>query len=178
MDKAPHDCPTCGRALQSVLDYPSVRIVSVERLPLPEAIDDISEEAAANWLSRRRASGDRAASFGGGINRTPEIDRACQRDDVQQYFRRLESLVGLEVPPSELLPSWKPHGFFRLAHPVPDTKLYVALRERDPRADGLRAAAVEVLSPGPNLGSAGGPTLLPLGDLIQVVYLGLLRPAR
>jgi hypothetical protein len=66
-------CPCCERPFRRVVDYPRVRVQSFERLPLPEAVDTMSEAAAEKWLARRRQANadDRSELREDGINMTP-----------------------------------------------------------------------------------------------------------
>jgi len=164
-------CPTCGRKFKSIRDYPRVLVLSFERLPIPEAVDRFSGEAAEKWLARKRSEG-RAADDG--INRTPEIAKACALAEVQEYRERLAQLTGQIVAPADLKPPFEPSGRFKWAHPIPKTKLFLSLTEEKSEdvSDGL--AVVEVHCDGPNMGSAGGPTLQRLGPIFRIRYQGLL----
>jgi hypothetical protein len=167
-------CPTCGRALKSVLDYPRVRVVSFERLAIPEAIDTFSAEAARRRSSRMRDLGDDPARLlAGGINMTPEIERACSTKEVQDYFARLDALVETEIAPRDLLPQIPADGYFKWAYPVLGTGIYLSLRDAEPASEQERVTEVEVHSKGPNMGSAGGATLQPLGAVARITYQGL-----
>jgi hypothetical protein len=170
-----HRCPTCGRKFKSIRDYPRVLVLSFERLPIPEAVDRWSEAAAEKWLERKRSEG-RAANRSGddGINRTPEIANAYAQAEVQEYLERLAKLAGQIVDPAHLKPPFKPSGRFKFAHPIPETKLFLSLTEEksDDASEGV--AEVEVYCAGPNLGSAGGPTLQALGAIGRLRYQGLL----
>jgi hypothetical protein len=170
-----HCCPTCGRDFKSVLDYPRVRVIAFEQLPIPEAIDTFSAEAARKRIHRMRGPlDDPEKLLSGGINMTPEIERACSTREVQQYFARLQSIVGSEVNPRELLPPLPANGYFKWAYPVPSTGIYLSLSEA--ATEGReRIAEVEVHCNGPNMGSAGGPTLQPLGAVGRLTYEGLLN---
>jgi hypothetical protein len=172
-----HCCPACGRPFKSLLDYPRVRIIGFERLPVPEAMDTFSAEATRRRLSRVRSLKDDPASLmAGGINMTPEIERACSTREVQEYLARLASLVGRELNPHELLPPLPAHGYFKWAYPVPGTAIYLSLSEAEATSEQERVAEVEVHCEGPNMGSAGGPTLQPLGAVARLRYEGLLNP--
>jgi hypothetical protein len=170
-------CPTCGRPFKGVQDYPQVLVLDFERLPIPEAVDHMSDEAAQRQTRRRIERG----SVGGsrpeaGINMTPVVAQACERADVQAYLSQLESLIGQTVAPSKLLPTFPAHGHFRWAYPIADTGVYLSLGEAEPAGPGKRTAHVEMHCKGPNLGSAGGPTLQELGPIALVRYRGLLSP--
>src|SRR5438445_367422 len=124
-------CPTCGRKFKSIRDYPRVLVLSFERLGIPEAIDRMSEAAAEKWLARKRSTG-RAADRDEGINRTPEIARACAREEVQEYLARLAQLTGQIVNPEQLKPPFEPWGRFTWAHSIPESELFLALKEEKP----------------------------------------------
>jgi hypothetical protein len=162
-----HHCPTCGRMFKDILDYPRVRVLDFERLPIPEAVDTFSEAAAEKRLVRRRAERSTADAFPGlredGINMTPVIARACERSEVQDYFARLAAMRGREVEPRELLPPLPAHGIFKRAYPVANTGIYLVLSDAEASTEAGRVAEVEVLCDGQNMGSAGGPTLQLLG---------------
>ena len=179
-----HRCPTCGREFKQVSDYPRVRILAFERLPIPEAVDCWSDAAAQRRLSRRRAERSRADAprDGGqedlqrqdGINMTPVIARACDVTEVKEYLARLAALPGREVTPQDLLPPFAPHARFTWAHPVAETGIYLSLSDAETPAEDARVAEVQVHCDGPNLGSAGGPTLQSLGAVARLRYEGLL----
>ena len=78
------------------------------------------------------------------------------------------------MEPGRLLPRLKPDAIFRGAYPIPGTDLYLSLDEGEPTAAGGRTAEVQILCDGPNLGSAGGPTLQALGAIGRVDYVGVL----
>ncbi len=173
-----HICPTCHRECRRVLDYPRVRIVAVEELPIPEAVDRHSEAAARKRLKRRADAPDSLEEplkrLDEGINMTPAIAEACRTAAVRDYLNQLAALSGQQVEPARLLPRLKRDATFRGAYPIPGTDLYLSLDEGDPTAAGTRTAEVQILCDGPNMGSAGGPTLLPLGALGRVEYVGVL----
>jgi hypothetical protein len=175
---APRCCPTCRREFKGILDYPRVRILGFERLPIPEAVDSMSGAAAEKRLARSRTEqfnpGAPARFREEGINVTPQIARACDTAEVQGYFARLAALSGREVAPRELLPPLAAHGVFRWAYPVPDTGIYLSLSDAESQPDTAQVAEIEAHCEGPNLGSAGGPTLQPLGAVARLRYEGLL----
>jgi hypothetical protein len=109
-----------------------------------------------------------------GINRTPEIAAACARADVQDYFQRLGQMTGQILDPAQLKPPFEPSGRFKFAHPIPETKLFLSLTEEKSHDANEGTASVEVYCDGPNMGSAGGPTLLALGSVGRIRYQGLL----
>ena len=165
------DCPTCGRPFRGAWDFPRVEVLAASRLPTPEIVDD---GMIAPKLSRRLGGapyGERPS----GRNLTPHIDRVLGRPEVTAYFGGLKALVGTTVGPDRLLPPWDADRYFRRAYPVGESGFYLGLREADDstRADGR--AEVELLCDGINFGSAGGPTLSPLGPVVGIRYRGVLH---
>jgi hypothetical protein len=173
-----HHCPCCGREFKDILDYPRVRILEFERLPIPEAVATFSGAAAEKRMARRRAERPDPDALPSlredGINMTPVIARACERSEVQDYFAHLAAMRGREVEPRELLPPFTPDGIFKRAYPVADTGIYLVLSDAEETTETGRVADVEVLCDGPNMGSAGGPTLQSLGAVARLHYEGLL----
>ncbi len=168
-------CPCCQRPFRGIMDFPRVRLLTFERLPIPEAVDTMSEAAAEKWLARRRkaAPNDLHGFQSDGINMTPVIEQACNSEWVIDYLQRLSSLVGKTVKPAGLLPPKPHHRIFKWAHPIPDTKLFLSLGDADD--EPTKSAEVQIHCDGPNLGSAGGPTLQRLGPIARVGFKGLLR---
>jgi hypothetical protein len=168
-------CPACHRAFESVFDYPAIKVTGFEQLPIPEAIDDMSAAAAERrLLAMRNVPGTQNIPRAGGINLTPAIERACNKTLAQEYLLQLKSLVGMEVSPQALLPRIPPDRLFRRAYPIDDTGIYISVDDSKPNEAGERHAEVGVYCEGPNLGSAGGPTLQRLGAIAIVRYEGLL----
>lgn len=165
-------CTCCGRPFRNLFDYPRVRIIAFERLPVPEAVDSLSDAAAEKWLTRQRA-GLRRQSSSEGINLTPEIEQACRAQEVSCYLDRLAAMVGHEVEPAALLPSFPAHTRFQESYPIPETRLLLAIEEAEDSSSPRRTAEIQVLCAGPNLGSAGGPTLQFLGPISRITYEGL-----
>jgi len=178
-----HRCPACGREFKGIADYPRVRTLEFERLPIPEPVDSWSDAAAERRLARLRAERSRPdAPPDGlpeqphreeGISMTPLVATAVNTSAVQDYLARLTALVGREVGPRDLLPPLAAHGRFTWAYPVAETGIYLSLSDSEVRADVARVAEVRVHCDGPNLGSAGGPTLQPLGAIARLRYQGL-----
>ena len=174
MRQRSHRCPACGRAFASILDYPRVRILGFERLPIPEALDYLSPAAAAKTAMARGKSFDPSTWSPEAINRTPEIARAYDTPEVREYLARLATMPGREVAPGQLLPPLKPSGRFKGAYPVANTGIYLSLNDAVAQTGDKRTAEIQVHCDGPNLGSAGGPTLQPLGAIALLHYQGLL----
>lgn len=157
-----------------MLDYPIILVCKVEIHRVSEVIDYVSDEAHNARMARGQALDDEYSEkkFSlHGINRTPEIAAAFESEPVQEYFRALQSQQWKVLPPRELLPRLKPDAYFDGAYPLPETKLYLTLSEAtSERAE--RISQVMCCSKGPNLGSAGGPTLQHLAALASIHYEG------
>lgn len=175
MNEQSHNCPACGRQFNNIMDYPYVRIVSFERLPIPEAIDFTSGAAVEKSLSSQRKEPTTPDSLKhSGINMTPKIGVAYNTTEVIEYLTYLSTLTGQEVIPGKLLPPLKAHGIFKWAYPVSDTGIYLSLNDSAPPIEEKGIAEVQVHCEGPNLGSAGGPSLQQLGTIALIHYQGLL----
>jgi hypothetical protein len=175
MSRTTHRCPSCNREFRNVTDYPKVLLLSVKRLAIPEAVDFFSDRAAEKAMKRIREELLETGHLKqGGINMTPEIARARQHPEVTAYLDSLDKMIGQEVEPHKLLPPFKPHGVFKWAHPVPSTEIFLSLGDDERPTEDQGTAAVQLHSPGPSLGSAGGPTLQPLGAIALLAYRGLL----
>lgn len=167
-------CPTCLRPFEKMLDYPLILVRNVEIHPVSEVIDYFSEEALRARIHRGRALDDQSSVTDlslQGINRTPEIAAVYESEPVQKYFQLLQNQQGKLLPPHELLPKLKPDKYFKQAYPLPGTKLYLVLSE-DASHGVERTCRVVYCCEGPNLGSAGGPTLQHLAALASIYYEG------
>lgn len=176
MNQVNYRCPCCQRPLEKMLDYPTVLVLKVEILPVPEVMDYFSQEAARARLTRSQLSGGKLSNEHldlWGINRTPEVASAYDSEVVQDYFRMLENCQGQEVDPNKLTPQLEPDKYFKGTYPIPGTQLYISLREAELQA-GCRTCRVVLLGKGPNLGSAGGPTLQEFGAVAVMYYHGRL----
>ena len=91
MIRKSHLCPCCNREFKGIFDYPRVLIISFEMLPIPEALDYHSAEAAKK-RSKITAEdiSDPSRIVWRGINMTPEISRACEQADVKEYLEKLK----------------------------------------------------------------------------------------
>lgn len=159
-------CPTCRRPFRSVLDYPAVIVERFEELPVPQS------EGATSARERKRFRSPIERLYE--RDRGPDIINALSRDVVRRYFNDLSKLVGQEVDPQRLRPGWKAHDDSRTSHPIPETKLFLALLESDASSENQGIVEVQVLCDGFNMGSAGGAMLWVLGPVARIRYRGLL----
>ena len=169
-------CPCCLRPLEKMVDYPPVLVRRIERLPIPEVMDFWSDEAQRRRLDRSQLSTAQPSTSDpllDAVNRTPEVAVAYESESIQSYLHVLEGLQGQEVSPGQLVPLLKPDSTFRWAYQIPDTELFVSLAEAEPQG-AERVCKVVIHGRGPNLGSAGGPTLQDFGALAAIHYEGRL----
>jgi hypothetical protein len=103
---------------------------------------------------------------------TPVIAWACVTREVQDYFARPTALQGRDVAPQELLQPFAAHYRFKWAYPFAGTGIYLSLPESETSSDAGRVAEAEVHCDGPNMGSAGGPSLQSLGAVARLRYEG------
>lgn len=167
-------CPTCLRPFEKMPDYPLIFVRKVEVHPVSEVLDYLSPEAHEVKIAREHVLGDESHELKlrlQGINRTPEIAAAYETEPVKKYFQALKSYEGKLMSPDELVPKLVSDKYFKGAYPLPGTKLYLTLSEAKPKRES-RISQVICCCKGPNLGSAGGPTLLHLAALASVHYEG------
>lgn len=95
-----------------------------------------------------------------------------QNAPLREYLESLQQMVGQEVPTREVFPKWQQHYFPSVFHVpsglgVPNAdRFLLRLSESEGRPTEYRVAEVGIWGDGPNMGSAGGPTIqriLPVG---------------
>ena len=172
-----HHCPACGHKFKDILDFPRVRILEFGRLPIPEAMDSMSAAEAEKHL-RDGGQGGRGRKLrqvlADGINMTQVIAQACERSEVQDYFARLAAMPGPRLASQDLMPPFPVDGIFKRAYPWPTPASTCRSPKSEISTETARVTDVEVFCDGPNMGSAGGPTLQSLGAVARLRYEGLL----
>ena len=105
-------------------------------------------------------------------NMTPEIAAAVDSRPFREWLSCLERMVGTEVRTEDLPPPFEIDSIFRWARVIPGSRLSVGIDDAN-----LESSTAEVIlhARGPNLGSAGGPTRMPVGPIVQMPYEGLLN---
>lgn len=135
----------------------------------------------------RRQSGNgsrRIVRFGGPINKTLKTavlfpTRLCRL--LAAVLRKLlrhgrgQLVDGEGECPDNLHCAAQFRPLAEPAYPVADTGIYLAPAEAETTTEAGRVAEVEVLCDGPNMGSAGGPTLQSPGAVARIRYEGLLK---
>lgn len=106
-------------------------------------------------------------------NYAPTIRKLMEENQsVKQYFEALEQVVGQEIPTSRLLPNWEHDGYFRV-YQIPNADgLALNLNESGKRTNGHRVSEINLFDKGPNMGSAGGPTLSKILQVGHIKYAG------
>jgi hypothetical protein len=171
-------CPTCSRPFEKMTDYPSIKLDKVE---IPSGgIFGVD----SGWDDFSKVTPD-------GRPIIDEVwDQISELDSVKDYLSALKGNIGKTVNPKNLLPPWKPNGYFRYAYLLQDEdsppeydeetytykpERYLAFQDDLPfqeRDAGI--CHVAVMEPGPNFGSAGGPTLKILGVIATFYYTPIL----
>lgn len=171
---AVEQCPHCLRPFKSMTDYPVVRLVAFEELPIPEVVDRFSDEAGMRQVEMRKKGMPASRVMEAGIVLTPEISEALKTPAVREFFGRLEKTVGRMVKPEAIWPPFAADHYFQYAHPIPGTRFYLKIEESEEGTGGHRKANVIILSEGPNFGSGGGPSLQFWDPVASITYDGVL----
>jgi len=142
-------CPTCGRDVNKLQDYPLAAVVAVEILDLPEKIQ-------IRYPKEK--------------DLTDEVKSIAGREDVQRYLLELREAEKALVKTSDLLPSFKQSQYSKGLYSIPNTEYFLSFYESKDNEDTAR---VGLYAPGPNMGAAGGPTIMQVADLAEIKYHGV-----
>lgn len=104
---------------------------------------------------------------------TPGVRQAYENPEIQRYLESLESYVGRDVRTRDILPTWERGERFR-AFWLPNQQYSVKFHEKD-KAGDYRNSDLNLMGHGPNMGRAGGPTLMILMTLGTITYEGRLN---
>ena len=106
-----------------------------------------------------------------------------QNEPLREYLSSLKQMTGQEVPIKELFPRWQQHYFPSVFH-VPSgpggpnaDRLLLRLSESKERATEYRVTEVGIWGNGPNMGSAGGPTIKRILPIAVLNYEGRVNQA-
>ena len=111
--------------------------------------------------------------------RADAIWKTAKTSALTNYLNTLSeiSVSGITLNPDDLLPGWPADGYFKYAYPIYDDKvehlriehkyLYIAAFYQAEEGD---ICTVALLQSGPNLGSAGGPSLETVGNIATLHY--------
>lgn len=101
-----------------------------------------------------------------------------QNGQLKEYLDSLKQKTGQEVPTKEIFPQWQQHHFpsvFKVpsGFGVPNSdKFLIRLSENEERATEYRVAEVGIWGNGPNMGSAGGPSIQRILSIGTLSYEG------
>lgn len=197
-------CPTCDRKFERAEDYPLIYVAKFERVEIPadlvlpffdwdvfvgpnsectrnkkppKAVLDSfkknpKQESYVNegWKWALRGKWDT-----GSYHREQLDQRPIVVAELDPYLKKLEGLVGKEVPKTEILPQFDKDGCFRYAFNIPGTAYQLFFDEQEKTPAGLRNTMLQLMGEGPNLGSAGGPTIQALASIGRLEYEGRIR---
>ena len=196
-------CPTCEREFQSLEDCPLIYVSIFNRGSIPTDLkfpfydwtifvgpnsEACNERPPAEVLKFFK-SNKKAKEFGydgwkwtlegkwenGHYHRENPDQKEIIVARLNPYLDSLDSLVGREVPKADLLPQFPGDGCFRYAFGIPDTAYQLMFDEQGKTLAGLRIAELQLMGEGPNLGSAGGPTIQSLAKVGHLEYEGRVR---
>ena len=101
-----------------------------------------------------------------------------QNAPLREYLESLQQMAGQEVPTREVSPKWQQHYFPGVFHVpsglgVPNANRFLLrLSESEDRPTGYRVAELGIWGDGPNMGSAGGPTIQRILSIGALNYEG------
>jgi len=196
-------CPTCEREFQSLDDYPLIYIASFNRGSIPvdlkfpfydrtifvgpnskvdnerppvEVLDFFKHNREAKQFEYNDWKWTLEGKWENGrYNRENPDQREIIIARLNPYLEFLDSLVGREVPKEDLLPQFPRNDWFGYSFNIPDTTYQLMFDEQGKTPAGLRIAEFQLMGEGPNLGSAGGPTIQRLAKVGHLEYEGRLR---
>jgi len=110
------------------------------------------------------------------INHAPAMRALLEQNaPLREYLEGLQQMAGQEVPTREVFPKWQQQHYFPSVFQVPSgfgvpnaDRFLLRFSEDEQSATEYRVAEVGIWGDGPNMGSAGGPTIqriLPIGVL-------------
>ena len=102
------------------------------------------------------------------------IKKLIEKSRLTNYFKSLEQLVGKEVQRAQIFPKFEKDEYFRCTFEIPGTDYNLGFSENKTRK-GIRKAKLIIMGQGPNLGSAGGPTLSELLTVGKIEYEGRIK---
>ena len=196
-------CPTCERQFQELDDYPLIYVVSFNRRGIPvdlkfpfydftlfigpnsEASNEKPPKAVLDFFKGNKQAEKfeykgwkwtKQGNWDTGIYKRKNLDqREIIVASLNPYLDSLEGFVGKEVLRSELLPQFPRDRYFRYSFGIPNTAYQLMFSEKGKTPAGLRIAELHLMGKGPNLGSAGGPTIRSLAQVGKLGYEGRVR---
>jgi len=166
------NCPTCRREFKSAMDYPQITVLEVV-IPEGGFIPD-----KGGWFENIEGGKERAEEAK--KKNTELLSQLFKQNEVNLYLRQLRQLERTTVAPASLKPLLKADGYFKWAYPIAKGsdligndefwgQYYLGLQDSK-----LGVCEIVLWQTGPNMGSAGGPTLSLLGTIATIKYSGKL----
>lgn len=165
MRPVPAACPSCRRPIDDVFDLPLVEVTSVVEVEPPDRVIE-------HWMGERDVR--------------ERFVEAVASEPVRAYLDALRALFGQRVQPSALQPPWRrpgaTSGFFVVPEPPGPTDRHppwwAVIWTTRWHGERFRATVdVQLASGGANLGSAGGPVVIPVAPIARVEVEGFLDHA-
>ena len=137
-----------------------------KRRNIQNQIDNLENSAGKRWSKH--------------FNLAPELRKELtETPEVKQYFSSLEQLSQQIVPTSKIIPLWKSYLFFQEeVYAFPDKErratFMLKLENREENSGDARICDLIIKGNGPNVGRAGGPTIVTLLKIGSLEYQGKL----
>lgn len=157
-------CPTCHRTFEKMTDYPKV---IVDRIEFPDT-GIIAHPNAWNP-----------------INAIEVWKQLAQDTSLHSYLQQLRNVtLKTKTDPETLLPRLESQGYFKWAFTIkeggwkpnsnPDWEsgYYLGFQNGNYAEEANGISEVILYTEGPNMGSAGGPTLQGVGTIAKIYYQG------
>lgn len=166
------NCPTCRREFKSAMDYPQIQVLEVT---IPEGGFTAYR---GGWVESIEGGKERAEEEG--KKNAELLSQLLKQNKVSLYLRQLQQLERTTIAPASLKPLLKASGYFKWAYPIAKGsdllgndefwgQYYLGLQDNK-----LGVCEIALFQTGPNMGSAGGPTLSPVGTIATIKYDGKL----
>jgi len=190
-------CPACEREFKGITDFPLVYVASFTRSDLSKlsvyhitvffgpnskmcnerppalVLDFFRDRTAAAEFFHEGWKWTLEGEWDRGLYRRENPDhKAMVVGKISPYLDSLEKLVGKEAPIAQIMPPFPQGGYFKDAYFIPDSSNHLMFDEKEKSPSGLRVSEIHLMGRGPNLGSAGGPTIQSLAKLGVLEYEG------
>ncbi len=143
--------------------------------PYGVALPSLFEKMLRFFRGRMTNEGERVEDWESSIyHRIQKNQKEIILQHLNPYLDQLAGLVGKEVPILQLLPKFERNGYFGWSFNIPETDYNLNFSEEETNSN-MKRANITILGEGPNMGSAGGPTLEELATVGKLDYEGRLR---
>lgn len=195
------NCPVCARRFEKLEDFPIIYLRNIKRQEIPSDLvfpyrdfeiyvdqesrnvnEKVPKEVEEFFRKNREAKEFEyegwiweISKFGTNNNyyRSQKNQRSIIVKHLNNYLNVIEKLVGKEIPAAHFLPQFNRDSYFDFAYSIPETGYQIMFSEKEKRGE-IRNTELIIMGEGPNLGSAGGPTLEDLSIIAEIEYEGRL----